>query len=143
MLRGHVFNGLKVKKVSGFWRIQHELVLRLWRLLGLLGPHLWKKQHLLNARLVGQKHGQAVHSDAHARGRRHSVLEGAHKVQVDEHCLVVSLCAELELLFKAIKLFDGVVELRVGVCDLFAVDKQFEALGKAIVVAVTLAQGAT
>ena len=45
------------------------------------------------------------------------------------------------MLFKALELFDGVVELRVGVCDLFAVDKQFEALGEAIVVAVALAQG--
>ena len=45
------------------------------------------------------------------------------------------------MLFKTLELFDGVVELRVGVGDLFAVDKQFKALGKAIVVAVALAQG--
>ena len=53
VFRGQVLDGLKVKQVSSLGRVQHRESRNLVRL---FRAHLRKEQHLLNARLVGQKH---------------------------------------------------------------------------------------
>ena len=67
--------------------------------------------------------------------------KGADEVHVDEHRLVVALLREAQLLLETLQLVDRVVQFRVGVAELLAVDEQLETLRKIPVVAVALAQG--
>ena len=107
----------------------------------LLGLHLGEQKHILDALRAGHHHHQAVDADAHAGGGGHAVLEGADKVEVDEHGLVVAFLAEAQLLLETAQLVDGVVELGVGVGQLLAADEELETLGELGIVAVALAEG--
>ena len=49
---------------------------------------------------------------------------------VDHHCFVIALGSQLHLLHKALVLVDRVIQLRVGISQLFAVYHQFEAFGE-------------
>src|SRR3546814_2929576 len=55
----------------------------------LLRSHLRKKQHIANARRVGQKHHQPIDTDTNARSWRQAVFERADIVGVIDHCLIV------------------------------------------------------
>ncbi len=107
----------------------------------LLGFHLREEEDFLYAGLTGEEHGEAVDADAEAGGGWHAVFEGAEEVVVDEHGFVVASLAEAELLFEALALVEGIVELGVGVGDFFAVDNEFESLGELWVVAVFFTEG--
>ena len=95
----------------------------------------------MNGLLTCHEHHEAVHTDTHTRGGRHTVLEGTHEVVVDEHGLIVALLAQAKLLLEALQLVDGVVELAIGVAQLLTVDHELETLGELGVLAVTLAEG--
>src|SRR3546814_17097454 len=56
----------------------------------LLRSHLRKKQHIANARRVGQKHHQPIDTDTNARSWRQAVFERADIVGVIAHCLIVT-----------------------------------------------------
>src|SRR3546814_1369206 len=55
----------------------------------LFRSHLRKKQHIANARRVGQKHHQPIDTDTNARSWRQAVFERADIVGVIDHCLIV------------------------------------------------------
>src|SRR3546814_1149126 len=56
----------------------------------LFRSHLRKKQHIANARRVGQKHHQPIDTDTNARSWRQAVFERADIVGVIDHCLIVT-----------------------------------------------------
>ena len=103
-----------------------------------LGLHLREEEHFLNGRLTGEQHHEAVDADADARGGGHAVLERAEEVLVDDHRFVIALVGQAHLIHETLFLVDGVVELRVGVGQLLAVDHQLETLGQAGFAAVHL-----
>ena len=106
-----------------------------------LRPHLREEQHILNRRLVGHEHRQTVDSHSETGCRRHTVFEGTDKIHVDVHSLVVTLLVlEACLLLEAIELVDRVVKFAVGIGKLLSTDKEFEALGKFRIFAVTLCE---
>ena len=106
----------------------------------LLGFHLWEEEHLLDECLARHEHDETVDTDADARCRRHTILECAQEVLVDDHRLVVALVGQFHLVDEALFLVDRVVELRVCVGQLLAVDHEFEALGESWLRAVHLGE---
>ena len=57
----------------------------------LLGTHLREEEDFLNAFLTSQEHHKAVHTNAHAARRGHTILEGTKEVGIDEHRFIVPL----------------------------------------------------
>src|SRR5215467_12758339 len=49
-----------------------------------LGPQLWEEDDVADRRLVGKQHNQTVDTDAFACGGRHTVLQGAQEVLIDQ-----------------------------------------------------------
>ena len=82
----------------------------------------------------------AVDAHAHAARGRHAVFQGGEEVLVQHLGLVVAPLPLLHLLFKALTLVDGVVQLGVGVCQLAVADEQLEPLGQAGVLGAALGQ---
>ena len=92
--------------------------------------------------LAGHEHHEAVDADADTRCGRHTVLQSAEEVLVDNHSFIVALVGEAHLLYEALFLVDWVVELRVGVGKFLAVYHKFETLGKTRLRAVLLGERA-
>ena len=88
--------------------------------------------------MTGHEHREAVNADADTRGGRHTIFECAHEIVVDNHRLVIALIGKLHLIHKAVVLIDGVVELGIGIRQLFAVDHQLKTLGQTGLIAVHL-----
>ena len=57
----------------------------------LFRTHLREEKYFLNLRLSGHQHSEAVDANADTRCGRHTILQGAEEVLVDEHRFVVSL----------------------------------------------------
>ena len=69
-----------------------------------------------------------VDAHAHAARGRHTVFHGGEEILVQHFGLVIAPLPLLHLLFKALALVDGVVQLGIGVGQLAVADKQLEAL---------------
>ena len=95
------------------------------------GFHLGEEQHFLDKLLARHEHAKTIDADADARCGRHAILQGAQKVLIDNHSLVVAFVGQFHLLFKTFLLIDGVVEFGVGIGQLLAVHHEFETLGEA------------
>ena len=102
--------------------------------------HGGEQNDIPNGIAAGQKHGAAVYAYAETAGGGHAVLEGVYEVGVHHAGLVVALRAQLDLLFEAGLLVDGVVELGEGVAHLTAADEKLEALGEARVLRTALGE---
>ena len=96
----------------------------------LFGTHLREEEDILDRGLAGHEHRQSVDADTHTRAGRHTVFEGADKIHVDEHRLVIAFLRETQLLLETLQLIDRVVQLRVGVAQLLAVYEELETLGE-------------
>ncbi len=94
----------------------------------------------MNGRLARHEHGQAVDADANARGWRHAILQRTQKIVVDDHRLIIAFVGQAHLLFETLFLVDWVVQLAVGIRQLFAVHHQLETLGQTCFRAVHLGQ---
>ncbi len=101
---------------------------------------LGKKDDVAQGRLLRQDHEQPVDAHAEPARGRHAVFEGDEKILVHEFGLIVAFGAELQLLFEALTLIDGVVQLGVGVAELEAADEDFETFDEAWVLRLSLGQ---
>ena len=104
-----------------------------------LRPHGGKEEDVADRCLPGEEHDQPVDADAEAAGGRHARLDGLDEVLVHGRRFLVDLAAQ-GLLVQGLPLEHRVVRFAVGVGDLRAVDEELEALEKALVVVVGLAQ---
>ena len=91
--------------------------------------------------MIRQKHGKAIDTTTPTGGGRQAVLEGGAEAFIVALSLLIAFLLGLELVREALALLDGVVQLRVGVADLLAVNEALEALGQAGLVAVPLGKG--
>ena len=101
-------------------RLHRYLMLRIYRQhLSLLffRTHFGEEQYFLNSCLTGHQHHQTVDTDTDTGCRRHTELQCAQEVLVDEHRFVVPFFAQLQLILETFFLVDRVVQLR---CKAFA-----------------------
>ena len=105
-----------------------------------LGLHRGEEYDVPDGVAAGEEHDAAVYAYAQAARGGHAVLEGVYEVVIHHAGLVVALGAELDLLFKALALVDGVVELGEGVAHLAAADEELEALREARVLGTALGE---
>ena len=75
------------------------------------GFHLGEEEHLLDGGVAREEHHQAVNTDADARCGRHTILECAEEVLVNEHRFIVTLVCQTHLFEETFFLVDGVIEL--------------------------------
>ena len=97
----------------------------------LLRLHLREQHDLANSELTSHQHDQAVDTDTDTEGRRHTILQRAQEIVVDDHRLVVTLVGKTHLRDETLLLIDRIVELRIGIGQLLTVDHQLETLGEA------------
>src|ERR1700733_3710811 len=97
-----------------------------WRLP--FASHEREEDYVADGFGAGEEHGEAVDADAFAAGGRQAVGEGADVVLVHLVGFRVAVLALRQLLFEALVLFDGVVELAEGVAEFEAAGEEFEAL---------------
>ena len=96
----------------------------------LLRSHLWEEQHLLNVCLARHEHHQTVDTNADTTRRRHTVLQRAQEVLIDNHRLIVALVGQAHLFLEPFLLVYRVIKLRISVGQLLTVHHQLETLGQ-------------
>ena len=102
--------------------------LRLIALSHLFGAHLREEEHVLNVAVSGHEHHESVDTDTDTAGGWHAILQGAQKVVVNNHRLIVALIGKSHLFHKSFFLVDRVVEFAVGICQFLAIHHQFKSL---------------
>ena len=113
--------------------------LGLGRVLLLQRLHRGEEQHVADGGRIGEQHHEAVEAEAEAARGGQAVFQREDEVLV--HRGVGALRAlGGDLLFKALALVDGVVQLREGVAELAGGDEVLKALGKERVIALALGQ---
>lgn len=105
------------------------------------GFHGGEEDDVADGVAARQQHGAAVYAYAQAARGRHAVFEGVYKVGIHHAGLVVALGAQLDLLFKALLLVYGVVQLGEGVAHLAAADEELKTLSEARVLRAALREG--
>src|SRR5882724_2554139 len=101
------------------------------RWLRLLRSELREEDDLSNRGLRGQGHDQTIDAHPEPGGRRQPVLEGPDVVFVVIHRLLVAALAAFDLVAKATRLVDRIVELRKCVADLAPVHEELEPIDEA------------
>ena len=95
-----------------------------------------EEEYILNGYLAGKQHGQALYAKAYACRRRHAILQCTEKIIIDKHGFFIATLHVLYLLFKALALLYGGVELAVGIGYFLAIDYKLKALYEAGLAAV-------
>jgi len=92
--------------------------------------------------LTCKQHGQSVDAYSQSGSRRHAILQRAQEIVVHSHRFVIAFLCQFQLLFKAFKLIERVVQLGIGIGYFLSVDIEFKALYQPGLLAVFLGERA-
>jgi len=102
--------------------------------------HGGEEEDLLDVVLVGEEHDEAIDTETPATSGRQAVLHGRAETLVNGLSLVVTGSAVGDLALEQPPLYDGIVQLGVGVADLATSNEELETLSERGSAAVVLGE---
>ena len=130
-MRGHACSLRRSRNFLG------NLLVRVQRL------HGGEEQHIPDAGRIGEQHHQPVQAKAQAAGGSQAIFQSVDIIVVHlAGVLGVGCFPQGHLLFKALLLIDGIVQLAEGIAEFHGVDEILKPLGEGRLVLLPLGQGA-